>query len=71
MKALAASTVLAISLGLGLVACTREASPPGIAFAPWDKSHASKPDFAQVDYAHPIPAAEMAKITVCQSALQK
>ena len=63
MKALAASTVLAISLGLGLVACTREAPPPGLAFAPWDKSHASKPDFAQVDYAYPIPSAEMAKIT--------
>lgn len=46
MKALAA-TVFALSLGL--VACTRETPPPGLAFAPWDKSHASKPDFAQVD----------------------
>ncbi len=36
---------------------------PDIAFAPYGDDYASKPDFAQVEYAHPIPLAELAKVT--------
>ncbi|MEW5966961.1 MAG: hypothetical protein AB1720_08220 [Pseudomonadota bacterium] len=36
---------------------------PDIAFAPYGDTYASKPDFAQVEHAHPIPLAELAKIT--------
>ena len=63
MKALTAVVALSVAASLGLVACSKEAPPPAIPFAPWDKGYASKPDFAQVDYKYPIPTAELAKIT--------
>jgi hypothetical protein len=46
----------------GLAACSKP-EPPKIAFAPYDKSHQSKMDLAQVDYKYPIAPAELAKIT--------
>lgn len=36
---------------------------PDIAFAPSGDDYASKPDFAQVEYEHPIPLKELAKVT--------
>jgi hypothetical protein len=47
---------------LTLAACGKP-EPPKIAFAPYDKSHQSKMDLAQVDYKFPIAPAELAKIT--------
>ena len=38
-------------------------SKPDIAFAPYGDTYASKPDFAQVEYAHPIPLQQLVKIT--------
>jgi len=58
--AVLASLALAV---LALCGCSKEAPPPNIPFAPWDKSYASKPDLALVDHAYPIPAAELARIT--------
>lgn len=39
------------------------ASKPDIAFAPYGDAYASKPDFAQVEYEHPIPLKELTKVT--------
>jgi hypothetical protein len=39
------------------------AGKPDIAFAPYGDDYAGKPDFAQVEYQHPIPLAELAKVT--------
>jgi hypothetical protein len=36
---------------------------PDIAFAPYGDDYASKPDFAQVEYEHPIPLKKLVKIT--------
>lgn len=50
------------AIALTLAACS-EPEPPKIGFAPYDKSHQSKMDLAQVDYKYPIATAELAKIT--------
>jgi hypothetical protein len=39
------------------------AGKPDIAFAPYSTDYASKPDFAQVEYDHPIPLKELVKVT--------
>ena len=39
------------------------AGKPDIVFAPYSTDYASKPDFAQVEYEHPIPLKELAKVT--------
>ncbi len=39
------------------------AGKPDIAFAPYGDAYASKPDFAQVEYEHPIPLKELVKVT--------
>jgi len=36
---------------------------PDIAFASYGEDYASKPDFAQVEYDHPIPLQALAKVT--------
>ena len=36
---------------------------PDIVFAPYGEAYASKPDFAQVEYEHPIPLKELAKVS--------
>ena len=59
--------VLAAALVLVLTGCDRVgdlfAKKPDIAYAPYGEGYASKPDLAQVEYEHPIAAAELAKIT--------
>jgi len=59
--------VLAAALVLVLPGCDRVgdllAKKPDIAYAPYGEGYASKPDLAQVEYEHPIAAAELAKIT--------
>lgn len=59
--------VLAAALVLVLTGCDRLgdlfAKKPDIAYAPYGEGYASKPDLAQVEYEHPIAAAELAKIT--------
>lgn len=55
------------ALALTLSGCDwltdRFAEKPDIAYAPYGEGYAAKPDFAQVEYEHPIAAAELAKIT--------
>lgn len=58
-----AAALAAIALLAGCSGKTPEGAAPAIAFAPWDKSHASKPDFAQVDHQLPIATVELAKVT--------
>ncbi|MDP3421525.1 MAG: hypothetical protein Q8R61_01915 [Thiobacillus sp.] len=59
--------LLATALMLPLSGCDKFndwfGNKPNIAFAPAGDDYASKPDFAQVEYAHPIPLAELARIT--------
>jgi hypothetical protein len=59
--------LLAAALLLPLSGCDKFndwfGNKPDIAFAPYGDDYASKPDFAQVEYAHPIPLAELARIT--------
>lgn len=59
--------VFAAALVLVLTGCDRLgdlfAKKPDIAYAPYGEGYASKPDLAQVEYEHPIAAAELAKIT--------
>ncbi len=43
-----------------LAACTPD---PDIAFAPAGENYADKPDLARVEYEHPIPRQELAKVT--------
>jgi hypothetical protein len=37
--------------------------PPEIAFAPYEKPYAAKPDFAQVEHQFPLPPSELSKLT--------
>jgi len=51
---------------VSLSGCDRSAAGSAqadIAFSPHGDDYASKPDFAQVEYEHPIPLAELAKVT--------
>ena len=60
---LARNLALSLCAALGLAACSKDVPQPNIAYAPWDKAYASKQDLAQVDYAHPLSTAEVARIT--------
>lgn len=59
--------LLAALLITPLTGCDRIGSwlggKPDIAFAPYGDAYASKPDFAQVEYEHPIPLKELARVT--------
>jgi len=59
--------LLAAAMLLPLAGCEKIsawfADKPDIAFAPYGDAYPSKPDFAQVEYAHPIPLKELAKVT--------
>ncbi|MDO9636695.1 MAG: hypothetical protein Q7I95_07020 [Thiobacillus sp.] len=59
--------LLATALLLPLSGCDKFidwfGSKPDIAFAPYGDDYASKPDFAQVEHAHPIALKELARIT--------
>jgi hypothetical protein len=54
------AAVLALLLGAALGGCERK---PDIAYAPYGSDYASKADFAQVEYEHPIARAELLKVT--------
>jgi hypothetical protein len=54
------AAVLALLLGAALGGCERK---PDIAYAPYGPDYASKADFAQVEYEHPIARAELLKVT--------
>jgi len=43
--------------------CNRTPDPPAIAFAPYSKDYASKMDFAQLEYKHPLSTVDLNKIT--------
>ncbi|MDO9220508.1 MAG: hypothetical protein Q7T90_05715 [Thiobacillus sp.] len=64
---LAIVALLLLPAVLGLSGCERIQGwfpgKPDIAFAPYGDTYASKPDFAQVEYEHPIPLKELAKVT--------
>lgn len=56
-----AASVLLLGAGLLLLAaCARK---PDIAFLKYDEGYASKPDFAEVEYRHPLSAADLQKLT--------
>ena len=63
--------LLAIAAVLTLSGCDRLGDlfdslltkKPAIAYAPYGEAYAAKPDFARVEHEHPIPAAELAKVT--------
>ncbi|MFP5504643.1 MAG: hypothetical protein ACLGH6_00435 [Gammaproteobacteria bacterium] len=59
--------LLAAALALPLSGCDKIggwfAGEPDIAFAPYGDTYASKPDFAQVEYLHPLPVEELVKVT--------
>jgi len=59
--------LLIAALGLSLSGCDQISGwfggKPDIAFSHHGDDYASKPDFAQVEYEHPIPLAELAKVT--------
>ncbi len=63
---IARSLILA-ALALSLSGCdqieTWFEKTPDIAYAPYGDGYASKPDLAQVEYEHPIPLQELAKVT--------
>jgi hypothetical protein len=62
-----ARILLLAALALPLAGCDMItglfAGKPDIAFAPYGEAYASKPDFAQVEYEHPIPLKELSKVT--------
>jgi hypothetical protein len=39
-----------------------EPKPPELAFAPYDKPYASKPDFARIEHKYPLPRADLARL---------
>jgi len=51
--------MLATTLG----GCNLFVGNPEIVFAPYSDDYASKPDFAQIEYEHPIPPKELVKVT--------
>ena len=60
------AVILAAALGLLVVHLfwpTAPVIPPRIAFAPAGADYQTKPDFAQLEYQHPIPPAELVRIT--------
>jgi len=56
-------TVVVIFMVLYLSACSRGGGDPGIEFMPFKDDYQSKPDFAQLEYKHPLSVAQLEKIT--------
>lgn len=54
---------LMLMLATTLGGCNLFDGKPEIAFAPYGDEYASKPDFAQIEYEHPIPPKELTKVT--------
>jgi hypothetical protein len=63
MKNALRKSVVAILLCAGMLGCERAPEPPAIAFAPYSKDYASKMDFAQLEYKHPLSTIDLNKIT--------
>ena len=58
LRALAATAALSLASG-----CNSDGPDPGLTFLPYDESHRSKPDFADLEYRHPLTAEQRARIT--------
>lgn len=61
IRATCVAAVVAVS-GCGFFDSADKAAPE-IAFAPYAEGYAAKPDFAQLDYRHPLSTADLYKIT--------
>lgn len=61
MRATKLAGIAALLVALG--GCDWFAPKPDIAYAPAGEGYAEKSDLARVEYEHPIPAAELAKVT--------
>ena len=57
------SRCLILLLTTTLVGCNLFGGKPDITFTPYGDDYASKPDFAQIEYEHPIPLKELVKVT--------
>ncbi len=59
------TAALALVTVLLLAACgsKEDKTPPDIPFAPWGEAHSAKPDFASVEYQHPLSVEDLYKIT--------
>lgn len=53
----------ALAMATFVLAACSKISPPGIAFAPYDKDYRSKPDFAAVEHQYPFAASDVQKVT--------
>ncbi|QID19217.1 hypothetical protein G3580_17290 [Nitrogeniibacter mangrovi] len=64
MNRLTHSVLVLMSLAL-LAACgsKEDRTAPDVPFAPWGESYSAKPDFAQLEYDHPLSVADLYKIT--------
>jgi len=64
MTPLKLSLLLVIAAVL-MVACSskEDRTPPDVPFAPWTESYSGKPDFAQVEYEHPLSVDDLYKLT--------
>jgi hypothetical protein len=58
LRALATAAALSLLSG-----CDSPGPDPGVTFMPYDESHASKPDFADLEHRHPLTAEQRALIT--------
>ena len=54
---------VALCAALVVAACGQEPAPRGIRFAEYGAGYASKPDFAEVEHALPLDAADLARLT--------
>ena len=52
-----------VFLALYLSACSRGGEDPGVEFMPYQDDYQSKPDFARLEYKHPLSVAQLEKIT--------
>lgn len=55
--------VAAVFLVINLAACSQKAEEPGVEFMPFNDDYQSKPDFAQLEYKHPLSVAQLERIT--------
>jgi hypothetical protein len=58
-------SLLALTAATLLAACgsKEDRTPPEVPFAPWTESHSGKPDFARVEYEHPLSVDDLYKLT--------
>ena len=65
MNAALKSTLTALAAAMLLAACgsKEDRTPPDVPFADWGAAHDTKPDFARVEYQHPLSVADLYKLT--------